>query len=301
VANPNAGGGKGRARLAALEGALREAGFEPTLSQTQGPGHARRLTREWTSAGRGAPAPLVVVGGDGTLHEVVNGLRDSGFPPGYPVALLPLGTGNDFHRALRSGGGIDELIQSLRVGATRTVDVGEVRFEGGDAAFVNLLGVGIDVAVLERRSAFARLPGLLQYGAALFSARKSFRAPELRIEVDGRPWREGPTLLAAVTVGPSIGGGFLLSPDARIDDGHLDLFHAEPLNLTELLRHLPGVIRGTLGTTHRVRRARLTEARLESADHEPLAFELDGELMPSTSPWLEIKILPRALTFLDRV
>jgi diacylglycerol kinase (ATP) len=305
IANPNAQSGRGARILPALEKALsaRSAGAEFHL--TRAPGHARELARDLAlRKGADVASPTVaVVGGDGTLHEVVNGLRDAGFPAGVSLALLPVGTGNDFHRILRAGTGLKDFLHLLDHGVSRRIDVGEVRWADGEAAFINLLGVGIDVAVLRRRTAFSRLPGLFQYGAALFSALRRFEPVALEVELDPAASRgaiRSPALLAAVTVGPSIGGGFQLSPSALADDGRLDLFFAEPLNILEVMTHLPGVIRGTLGTTDRIHRATFTSARFASPDQRPFAFELDGELMPDETPWLETWIVPGALNVLDR-
>ncbi len=301
IVNPNARSGRGRQVLAPLERALGATGRPFRIHRTEGPGHARTLALEVTRSGE--PGPLLVVGGDGTLHEVANGLRDGGFPEGFPLALLPVGTGNDFHRMLRSGGGFDDTLSLLADGEVRGFDLGLARWAGGEEVFVNLFGVGIDVAVLRRRDRFARLPGLLQYGAALFSALRGFRPPPVRVSFPDdatHPGHDTRALLAAATVGPSIGGGFLLNPHARPDDGRLDLFLAEPLNAVEVMRHLPGVVRGTLGTTDRIHRATFERVRLEAPDGARLAFELDGELMPEEHPWIEIEVLPRALPILDR-
>lgn len=303
--------------VAPLLRALDGIGLAPELLVTEAPGHARALTRELARneaspapPGPGVPPPLpdrtlLVVGGDGTIHEVVNGLRDAGFPDHLALAVLPVGTGNDFHRMLRARGGIEGVLDVLTRGATRTLDVGHVTWDGGEAAFVNLLGVGIDVEVLRRRARFQRLPGLLQYGAALLSALRSFRPVPLRIQGDpeagdGGLCHESPALLAALTVGPSIGGGFLLSPEARADDGRLDLFLAYPLTPLQVLRYLPGVVRGTLGTTDRIHRATPRALSFVAADGVPFRFELDGEPMPDTTTRLDIRVLPRVLTLLDR-
>jgi diacylglycerol kinase (ATP) len=301
IANPNARSGRGRNVLAPLERALGATGRPFRILRTEGPGHARTLALEVTTSGE--PGPLLVVGGDGTLHEVANGLHDAGFPGDFPLALLPVGTGNDFHRMLRSGGGFDDTLRLLGEGEVRRFDLGVARWQGGEEVFVNLFGVGIDVAVLRRRDTFARLPGLLQYGAALFSALRGFRPPGVRVRFPDAPDLSGHdarALLAAVTVGPSIGGGFLLNPGALPEDGRLDFFLAEPLNALEVMRHLPGVVRGTLGTTDRIHRATFGRMRIEAPEGERLAFELDGELMIAEHPWIEIEVLPRALPILDR-
>lgn len=340
--NPNARGGRGARMVEPLLQSLSAGGWgTPSHALTEAPGHARELAATFArspnppSPAEERPRILVVMGGDGTLHEVVNGLRDAGFPDSVTLAVVPVGTGNDFHRMLRARGGVEGLLETLEEGRPRRLDVGLARWEGGEAAFVNLLGVGIDVAVLQRRARFQRLPGLLQYGAALVSALGGFRPVSLHIEghappgfpadaagaataapaadsaapaadpaVPGRPRPpifacRSPALLAAITVGPSIGGGFLLSPEARPDDAALDLFLAQPLSFLEVMRHLPGVIRGTLGTTDRIHRARVSSARFASGSEAPFFFELDGEPFPEPTPWLEIEVLPGALSLLD--
>lgn len=269
------------------------------MELTTAPGHAADLARE--AAAEGVDR-LLVVGGDGTLHEVANGLLDSGTVP-PALAICPVGTGNDFYRMVRGPSDVAGAVDTALFGRCRAFEVGMARWEGGREHFVNLLGVGIDVEVLRRRPRFRRLPGLSQYLAALLSAAKSYRHQSMIVALEGEagePFRvEARALLTAVTVGPSVGGGFFLSPDARPDDGLLDLFLVEDLGLLGIVRHLPRVVRGTHGTVPEIHMKRLRRARLESADGAPFHFELDGELMPQATPWLEIEVLPGRLQILE--
>jgi diacylglycerol kinase (ATP) len=306
IVNPNARSGRGAALVPALEAALEAAGFRGwTRYNTTAPGDATRYARTLAVSGV-PPGPVVVVGGDGTLHEVANGLWQAGFPEGYPLTVLPVGTGNDFHRMLRAGSGIPDLIHTLENGEVRRFDVGEVRGDGGASIFVNLMGVGIDEAVLRRRDRFRRLPGLVQYLAALLVTLVDYRP----ISLTGR-WTPGAgaatslperwkTLLTAVTVGPSIGGGFIVAPDAQADDGLLDLILVEPLSVSEIARILPTVIRGTLKATSRIHLVQVTEGRIEAQAEDGLIFfELDGERMEQGTSWIEVRVIPGALPVLD--
>ncbi len=284
-----------------LQARLEAEGIPCELHLTRAPGHGVELASALADEG---VSRVLAAGGDGTIHEVANGLLLGRGTPPPPLAILPVGTGNDFHRMLRADEGLDAIVAVLKEGVIRNFEVGHVRWHDGEACFVNLLGVGIDVAVLQRRSAFSRLPGLTQYLAALASALMTFRALPLRIAiggVGGRPALEtrADTLLAAITVGPSVGGGFLLSPDALPDDGLLDFFQAEKMSVLEVCRYLPGVVRGTLKENERIRRAKVISARIESPDGSDLSFELDGEVMPFTSPFLEITVNPSPLHILD--
>lgn len=301
ILNPNAAGGRGSKVRPRLESALSATGRPFRLHLTQAPGHARTVARE--VAVSGDEGPLLVVGGDGTVHEVANGLLESREALGFPLAVLPVGTGNDFHRMVRCSRRMEQVLELLNSGRPRRFDVGFARWEGGDAYFVNLLGVGVDVEVLRRRSQFRYLSGLPQYLAALLAALLRFRPMELDLELDGgtaalESLRKS-TLMAAVTVGPTVGGGFCLSPEARPDDGLLDLFVVEPLGPLEVVRYLPRVLRGTHGREPTIHLRTLRTLRIVSVDRQPFAFELDGELLPMETPWLELEICPAALSVLD--
>jgi len=249
-----------------------------------------------------------VIGGDGTIHEVVSGLFEGrGSDPAGAripsVAVLPVGTGNDFHRLIGAPKGAEAAVHALLRGSERRFDVGYARWAGGEGHFVNLIGVGIDVEVLRARPRFSALPGLLQYLAALIPALNRFRPLPLRITLHMDGDREetlvAPTLIAAVTVGHSIGGGFVVSPDARPDDGFLDLFLVEKLGVGKILRYLPGILRGSLRGKSEVRQAQVTRVEIHSTEAPPLSFELDGELMADETPFLEIRVLPRCLPILE--
>ncbi len=302
IVNPRSAGGGGERVLPRLVSTLERAEIPFEVHRTEGVGHGRTLATMLAERG---VARILVVGGDGTFHEVANGV----LPPytsaeaAPALALLPQGTGNDFHKLLRARGTLKELPELLKRGVERHIDVGWVRWDGGEAHFVNLLGVGIDVAVLRRRGAFLRLPGILQYLAALATALRSFRAVPIRWEAEeegGERVHEGRTLLTAVTVGPSVGGGFFLSPRAEPEDGFLDLFGAGDLGLLQVARYLPGILRGTLEENRHIVRSRLRRIRITpQAGGDLLSFELDGELMDVDSSFLEVEVRPTTLAVLD--
>lgn len=322
IANPSSGGGKGRRAVARLGSALEMAGIPAPVLLTSGPGHAEALAREAALAGA---ERLLVVGGDGTIHEVANGLLGLDGAEGRALpalAVLPVGTGNDFHRmVLGGGGGVEGTLRLLREGRPRAFDVGVVRWPEGERYFVNLLGVGVDAEVLRRRAGFRRLRGLLQYLAALGVALVRYRCLRLVIEARGREnpgGNPGPgpqeggapgggeglrfdaeLLLAAVTVGPSVGGGFFLSPEASPDDGALDLFAVERLGLLRIMRYLPRALRSQLGGEPEVHRGLVTSVTFRAPDGVPFDFELDGELIATRTATLEIGIRPACLPVLD--
>ena len=305
IANPNAGGGGGGRVIAELERVIRSRGVIYTLRRTVAPGQAGELVREARAAGADR---LLLVGGDGTIHEAAAGFFGdgpaTGTPPSSPaIAILPVGTGNDFHRMVRAPAGVEHAVRALLEGVPRGFEVGEARWKGGTGWFVNLIGVGVDVEVLRRRARFQKLPGLLQYLAAFAAAIGSYVPVGVRVSLTrgGKEALkvEAPVLLCAVTVGPSVGGGFLLSPNARPDDGLLDLFIVERLGLARVLRYLPGILRGSTAKRRGIWQAQGTRLTIEAPDGKGLAFELDGELIETSTPFLEIEVRPGGLRILE--
>jgi diacylglycerol kinase (ATP) len=307
IANPNSGAGKANRLLPRVERGLEAMGLSGTIHRTREPGHATELAR---TAARDGVSRILVLGGDGTIHEVANGLLDPGTPRVPPIAVLPVGTGNDFHRMVRGGKGVEGALETLQKGIPRAFDVGRVRWEGGQRYFVNLLGVGVDTEVLRRREGMKWLSGVRQYLAAVPAALVRFRCIPLTVELRGKGGGSRPdlgeadllkaeVLLAAVTVGPSVGGGFFLSPGAQPDDGLLDLFVAERLTLFQVMRYIPRVLRGTLGRAPRIHTGQVSDLVFRSSDGRPLAFELDGEVMPLEVSCLEIDIRPACLPVLE--
>ena len=303
ILNPNSAGGRGRRIRPRLEKALAGAGIEYTLSETRARGHGKELAAEVRES---APERLLIVGGDGTIHEVVNGLlhgREAEAAKLPALAVLPMGTGNDFFRMMRAPRGVAGVMQVLREGVERSFDVGRADWEGGGEYFVNLVGVGVDVAVLRARESYTLFSGLIQYLVAFGAVLRSYRPVPVKVQLhlDGAPSREveGPALLAAVTVGPSIGGGFMVAPAASPGDGLLDFFFARSMGLGRLARYLPGILRGIPLEGNEVVQTHLTRARFLPADGTPLSFELDGEWNATSTPYLDIRVLPNCLRILE--
>ncbi|MCJ7627142.1 MAG: diacylglycerol kinase family lipid kinase [Longimicrobiales bacterium] len=300
ILNPAASGGGGGRLQPKVEAGLAKRKIPFALFRSEGPGHAEALARE--AALDGAEL-ILVVGGDGTIHEVANGLlKGETKPP--PIAVVPVGTGNDFYRMVSGSRSIGDALDALLDGEVRDFDVGRVRFLGTASYFVNLLGVGVDVEVLGKRSDFPRLGGLPQYLAALVSALMTFRPVSLRISLRGHDEEGGEeiiddrTILMAVTVGPSVGGGFLLNPDASPYDGLLDLFFVRTLGMLRLARYIPKVIRGTHQGVPELLQRRVTAATVRRSDETPFFFEMDGERMPDPVTRLEIGVCPGILPVL---
>ena len=302
VVNPASSGGRGRRAGRKLVAALDAVAVPRQVRVTEAPGHAARLA---TEAAFDGTERIVVVGGDGTVHEVAGGLLASGRSSLPAVAVFPVGTGNDFFRMVDPNGGRrtpEDTVALLREGRVERFDVGRARWENGERVFVNLLGVGVDVEVLRRRAKYSRLRGLAQYLAAFLDAVASFKPPDLRVEAnDGAGAAEllsGRTTLLAVTVGPSIGGGFMINPGASPADGKLDLCRVDALRWRHVASLVPRVVRGKHAGSHQVTMRRIESASVRAAGGEPFRFEMDGELVSEAARELRVEVVPSALPVL---
>ena len=272
IYNPAAGRGRARARIAA---ALPRLGPDVTLRATAGPGHAAELAE---AAAREGFARVVAAGGDGTVHEVANGLLRAA-RPGVVLSTLPLGSMNDYAHAL----GLGRWWAGPPPGpplAVARVDVGVLRAGGRERFFVNGVGVGFNGMVTLESRAIRRLRGPALYTLAFLRAGvRHFRQPEVTITFAGGPAEivRRPTLALTVNIGQRE-GGFPVTPAARLDDGLFDTFHVTGLRRWHLLRYLPALLAGTLPDDHPLMRRRRTAGVAVQAA-EGLAVHADGELV----------------------
>ena len=293
VVNPAAGNGRGAKAGAEVAAALDRIGARRQVWRTSGPGDASELGARLARQGA---TRILVAGGDGTVHEVANGLlrQAPGGASAPAVAVHPVGTGNDFARTARASRDPAASARVAACGVVERFDVGRAAWDGGDRFFVNLLGFGVDVAVLRQRAKFSRLRGLAQYMAAFASAVVRYRAPKAAIDVDGEAI-SGPVTLAAFTCGRSIGGGFMINPEAEPADGLIDLCHVRALRLAQVAPLAIKAIRGSHAQSKHVVMRRLESAVIRTSNEEPIWFEADGELLLEPAKELRVEVVPRSL------
>ena len=315
VLNPAARGGRARHAAGRLADLLRTHALDATLDVTAAPGDARRLAAE---RGRHADA-VVAVGGDGTVHEVASGLVGSG--SAAALGLLPLGTGNDFAKMVRMPRGLDAAFAALLAARVAPADYGTVRWReagrgaaGGHAApgargdgagedaaeheapFFNAVGIGFDARVAAEAPRFKRVGGTAAYLAAALSVLRAWRAPHARVVLDGRMLLDGPLLLATAANGVSSGGGFYLTPDARIDDGLLDVCVICDVPVRRVLTLLPLALAGRHARARPVAMARGAALTLDAT--APVAIHADGEVLTRAAVYVTARVMPGALRVL---
>ncbi len=294
ILNPICNHGRSLQNAADLRPLL--AGLEADWSGTEYPGHAIELA---SRAGEESFDLVLALGGDGTVHEVVNGLMQ--VPPEKRPAfgIVPLGSGNDFAHILGVPTQPSMALRSALNGSPHTLDVASVCDENGRLEyFNNTIGVGFDAIVNQYTRQITRIHGFMMYFVALIQTIfRSFQAVDLHVETDQQTWDLN-TLMLAVGNGPREGGGFLVTPAAKFDDGILNYVTIRKISRLMMLRLVPEVMKGTHGRFKVVQMG--TCRRMAIVSQQPLYVHLDGEVYAgfgSDIRRLAIEILPGAIQF----
>ncbi|HEU5287107.1 MAG TPA: diacylglycerol kinase family protein, partial [Candidatus Limnocylindria bacterium] len=212
IVNPVAGKGTGAKIVRRLAADLAKAGLHVDIVSTPGPSEAARLA---SAAVEDGYERVISVGGDGTANEVANGLIGSD----VALGLYPIGSGNDFARALGYPRKRSKIAAFLAQARPRRIDVGEVN----GRIFLNAAGVGIDGHVAERIIASTRVVGpTLGYFVGALVSIATYRPRTMRVRVGGT-LREGKHLIVVAANGTHFGSGMHVAPDAKIDDGQFEI------------------------------------------------------------------------------
>jgi diacylglycerol kinase (ATP) len=280
IANPRAGHGSGAGNIEKLRHAIRRRGLDCTAVPTERPGHATELARRFASENG---SRLGVMGGDGTISEVVQGLVGSD----VELAVLSMGTGNDVARSL--GLPLNDLEASLEIameGEARPIDVGRER----DRHFISVLGIVFPALVADAANRMRFPRGSAAFFVAVYKALYRLRAVPLVIELD-----EGTLEVDCVAVmiqnTPYTGGGLLMAPSARLDDGLLDVVIVERIGKLDLMINFPKAYKGRHfeHPSFSLHRSRSVKVRSE----ERLAKMFDGDLCGWTP--LDADVVPGGL------
>lgn len=292
VVNPVSGGGRARRFAPRLRAALDRRQLHHECVTTTAAGDAGGLVAQALADGY---RRLLALGGDGSFHELVNGLiAQSGVRPAQClVAVAAHGTGNDWARTMEVPDDPERLAACMARARGRYVDLGMAEDARGQRlAFHNVAGAGLDAEVLRRLP--RRGPRMLAYLAGLARTIPRFRAPEFELVIDGRK-ECGRFLLVLAANGPRCGGGMRLAGDAALDDGWLDLVTVAPVSLPRAMAALPKLFDGRLAGHPALRVVRCRSATIDA--RPGCGVELDGQLAGETP--VKLSLLPAALQALD--
>lgn len=252
-----------------IEEKLKEKSIAYQMHFTTKRGDARALAEEFSREGGNV---VIVVGGDGTLNEVMHGLHVEN----AALGLIPAGTGNDFAVAAKIPSGLAalELILNSEPKQTDYIDFSDGRKS------LNIAGLGIDVDILERCERMKLFHARSKYFLSLLKSLFTYRGFQAKIEANGKTW-ERTLLLAAVCNGRQFGGGIKICPPARIDDGKLRLVTVDCPKRLKIPFALIKLVRGKVLSLPFAHYEECEEAKL-TVEGEFVA-QYDGELFPSKS------------------
>jgi YegS/Rv2252/BmrU family lipid kinase len=288
IVNPAAGGGRARGFWRRCAIACAGLGFEVVETSRRGD------AADYAAAA--GDRLVVAVGGDGTAHEVVNGLlrRSAARPP--RVGFLQRGTGADLRRSIASPRRPEDVAAWLTTDRWRPLDAGRLSTSTGRRYFINVADAGIGAEVVRRA---ARGPGALGgtvnfLGAAVISLARHQNAA-VRLRLDDGPVLQRRVRTIAVANGAYLGGAMRIAPQAQPDDGWFEVVTIGDVGRWLGIRSLPMLYRGTHGQLSQVEFGRARRVEIES--EQPIGVEADGELAGTTPAVFEI--VPAALQVID--
>lgn len=263
-------------------------------SGTVYPGHAIELARQ---AGEQGYDLVIAMGGDGTVHEVMNGLMQVPAEKRPVLGVVPAGSGNDFGHGIKASTKSADALNRAINGEPSTVDLGLMTAgDGRKEYFDNTLGIGFGAIVTIRSHRLPLLRGFLMYLTAVIQTIILDHNPiKMQMEIDGKKVEDS-IIYLIICNGPREGGGFLIAPDAIIDDGILDYAMITNVSRLMMFRIVPEVMKGTHGRFKQVTIDRCKKFTL-TADR-PLYIHADGEIFsgPGTDiRQVSFEILPKAL------
>jgi diacylglycerol kinase (ATP) len=287
IANPRSGRGKVGKDLGEVERILRDEGLDHRIVLTTHPGHATEVAR---AALAGGERYLVAAGGDGTVHEVVNGMLRDGQPVAADAVLgvVASGSGCDFVRSFGLPGDAVQAAHRLAGDGVRPIDVGKVTFTVGTAQatryFPNIAEAGLGGAVVARASGLPAFLGPAKYFCGFWLTLPRFRPAPIRLDADSQAfqWRAHNVVVANCRF---YGGGMQISPRSEPDDGALDvLVMVGPKS--DAFTMLPKIYRGTHLPHRNIVELRVSRVRIDT--DLPFRIEADGEVLGTTPATFEV-------------
>lgn len=294
IVNPKSAGGSTREKWSAIASDLRSHFGAFNVAFTKGPGDGIQLAKRGAESGREF---IIACGGDGTANEIANGILLSG--KDVELGIFPSGTGGDFRRTLGMPDGAREAARSIRTGETKRIDVGRVQFHDHDGNpaerfFLNVTSFGLAASIIERvknGTSLSWLPldtvrGRASYALSALQEIVGIDAEMVRVRIDGGEENTLQTVNFCVANARYFGGGMKIAPDAKINDGFLDVINIGDIRTAKIILNAYTLYRGTHLDLTEVKGtlAKRIEARPLDPDQE-IHIEIDGELagrLPAT-------------------
>ncbi len=272
IVNPVAGKGKTRDAIPYIRKFCKEHGFECTIIETSKPGEAPQIVKDNCKG----YSVVIAVGGDGTVLEVTNGLAGTN----VPLGVIPLGSGNDFARAVSIPAGLENIDKSLQIIASKPARLVDLASFNGHV-FLNIASIGFDAEIirdLHRIKKFVK--GKAAYLLSVFIKFLTYKPKDIELKLDNTKIKTK-AFLTAICNGNSYGGGMLVNPNGSITDGLLDVILIKPVPRYKIPLLLSKFIKGEHLSLPFVSSYQCRDVQITSP--EALAVNVDGEC-PLTTP-----------------
>lgn len=296
IINPTAGANSTHRKWPSINGLLKKTGLAFDFQFTEGKGHAIELAR--TAADEGYNS-LVAVGGDGTIHEVANGMLQKSCPARTSLGIICTGTGSDLSHSIGITHDYNLACHNLANPKEITIDVGLVEYHKKDQTlqryFVNSAGIGFDATVVDSVEKTPKyFGGTIPYLTALLRSFLFYRNKDISYKIGDHPTQKARVLSLVVANGRYFGGGMHIAPEAKLNDSLLDMIVMGNFGKIELLKNIKKVYSGTHLSLPKVNVIKDTRIVIESA--QKFLLQADGEILgegPAT-----FSLLPKSLTLL---
>lgn len=299
IINPTAGSGKAAKKLAEVESKLKLAAIDFETVKTESKGHATVLAKTAIENGF---RKILVLGGDGTNHEVMNGIMQQKVVETTAVTqcLIPVGTGNDWIKTHKIPRNINQIISNIKANQTKLQDIGKVNFvkEGrsGERFFMNVAGLAYDAFIATKTNEnpnFTRNKFFYLY--LVLRCLFQYKPQTVRIRFDGQVI-ENQYYTINIGVCKYNGGGMRLVPQAIPDDGLFALTTVGNMSVLGVIASTPYLYNGKIGKHRKGFTTQAESIEIESLDEEQVMLELDGEFVGG-SP-IKFEIIPKAFRFI---
>jgi diacylglycerol kinase (ATP) len=302
IVNPKSASGATRDRWSAIASDIRTHFGPFSVAFTKSQGDGTNIALRAVEKGRRF---IIACGGDGTINEVANGIIESG--ENVEMGILPSGTGGDFRRTLNIPNGTREAARALKTGETKLIDVGKVTFHDHKGVevtrhFLNVSSVGLAASIIERvkSTSFTNwlpipsLRGKASFAISTLQEVIGIESAAIRVRVDDSDEYSLNTINFCVANARYFGGGMLIAPDAKLDDGYFDVINIGDLGTLKIFLNAHTLYRGTHLNLPEVRSKRAKRIEIRAAnDSKDIHLETDGEL-PGKLPAV-YEIVPKAI------
>jgi diacylglycerol kinase (ATP) len=302
IVNPKSASGSTRSNWSAIASDLRTHFGPFSVAFTKCPEHGVELACNAAKAGR----PLIIAcGGDGTINEIANGILQSGTDA--ELGIIPSGTGGDFRRTLGIPTELREAARALKTGETKSIDVGKITFQDHDSEtvsrfFLNVSSFGLAASIIERVKSATSLNwlpldtvrGRASFALSTLQEVVGLDVTTVRVRIDGGEEKMLGTVNFCVANARYFGGGMKIAPDAKINDGFLDVINIGDIRTAKIILNAYTLYRGTHLDLPEVKDmlAKRIEAR-PANDSQEVHIEVDGELLGKLPAVYEV--VPKAL------